>query len=873
MAGVLWEQWLPSSVRNLLSDGRDDDEIRAMARWLAGMHDVGKLSPAFACQVPHLADLMADTGLEFEVRRTTRHRTPHSVVSHSAVEMYLGGQGWEGEAARAVAVVAGGHHGVPPSISQVSSRMAADTDMRGGPRWDAVRNEFLDYITEISEARPYLDRWKDRPLTPQQQAVWTAVVIIADWLASDTARFPLQTPRHADTFATDALSELALPAPWEPSPDHDAATALSYCDVPTGAQPNSVQRATFEVAGQMNGRGLLIIEAEMGSGKTEAALLAAKQLGAAHGCGGVFMALPTMATSNAMFGRVLAWLRALPDLGLTSAVLAHGKADLNDDYRGLIPSAQLADIECDCGTENAPTVVAHQWLSGRKKSLLANFVVGTIDQLLFMALKSRHVVLRHLALAGKVVVIDEVHAADTYMRQYLIRALDWLGAYGVPVILLSATLPTAQRRAYAQAYAGMNPINARGLDALTDVGYPAITSVGADGRASSVSPPPTSESKRVEVLRLDDDADLAVLLGELLAEGGCAAIVRNTVRRAQDTAAQLHRAFGDDVLLLHSAFVAQHRARLETRLLGELGRSGTRPHRRIVVATQVIEQSLDFDFDVMISDLAPVDLLLQRLGRLHRHRRQRPQRLGTPRYFLTGVKDWQQNIPDPIDVSTKVYDPAYLLRALAVLTGTDHLTLPDDISPLVQAAYNDDYVGPEGWSGALDDAWSRSKTAGAEREARADAFRIWRPTANACLVNFLDFPASEPDDVHGYARVRDGNDSVEVLLTQRIGDRVFLPHQCGGEAVSVEHTPDDDQGRRALSAAIRLPYALSHPGIAFAVIEELERRTCAYGGWMKSRWLKGELALELDEDLTTQLCGYRVRYDDLAGLIVDRIDR
>ncbi len=199
---------------------------------------------------------------------------------------------------------------------------------------------------------------------------------------------------------------------------------------------------------------MMIIEAPMGEGKTEAALAVTEIFAARSGAGGCFIALPTMATGNAMFPRMLHWLKRLPNkAGTHSVFLAHSKAALNEEYTTLArqDNGRITDVDRD-GTEGewqprsdervAPAqLVAHHWLRGRKKGMLSSFVTGTIDQLLFTGLKSRHLALRHLAMAGKVVVVDEAHAYDTYMNSYLDRVLSWLGAYGVPVVVLSATLP------------------------------------------------------------------------------------------------------------------------------------------------------------------------------------------------------------------------------------------------------------------------------------------------------------------------------------------------------------------------------------------------------------------------------------------------
>ncbi|MCB9440932.1 MAG: CRISPR-associated helicase Cas3' [Mycolicibacterium sp.] len=879
VAGYLYDNWLPRSVRRLIAGRRSDDEARSLVRWLAACHDTGKASPAFACQVPHLANLICDTGLAIDVNLSDKRRRefPHSLVSQLALESYLAEHAWttvkvngrRTSVARSYAVVPGGHHGVPPTSTMLIPKSAPA--MLGGPPWDQVRREFIEFTCRISGADRYLDAWRDNPLTPQQQAVATGIVIVADWLASNTGLFPLGEPRDSDSHAAEVLDRLALPHPWPATPVTDTNATFERFHLPADATPNPVQTATVDLTRRAGSHGLIIVEGPMGSGKTEAALMAAQQFGYSAGTGGVFFALPTMATANAMFTRELAWLRAQPGLEMTSALLVHSKAELNEDFRGLMYGGTASDIDRD-GDGCESTVIAHQWLSGRKKGMLSNFVVGTIDQLLFMALQARHLALRHLAFAGKVVVIDEVHAADTYMRQYLKRALEWLGAYQVPVIMLSATLPVAQRVSYAEAYtSGMRYQPANPLELRTEQ-YPVITGVLSDGAVRVLTPALPLSSSRVRIERLPDDRESLVrTLDDLLSDGGCAVVIRNTVRRAQETARALREKFDDDVRLLHSSFIAQHRSELERELIRELGRgSADRPYRRIIVATQVVEQSLDVDFDVMVTDVAPIDLILQRVGRLHRHERERPAKVREPLLFLTGVEDWAAPVPQPIRSSSRVYQRYDLLRGLAVLRGQNVIEIPSGIAPLVHGGYCADFVAPNGWEQDLTEAKLAAANEAAELAESADAFRIWEPHAMPTLVGWLDDRGDDPEDPRGYARVRNSNDSIEVIVTCRRGDDVYLPLHPDHEFIEVLTEPDGQKGQLALTSTIKLPYLMSLPWILDPLITELEKRTHRYAGWRTSKWLKGELALELDNHMSTQIYGFDLRYDERDGLIVER---
>ncbi len=643
----------------------------------------------------------------------------------------------------------------------------------------------------------------------------------------------------------------------------------------------------------------------MGEGKTEAALAAAEILAARSGAGGCFVALPTMATSNAMFPRLLDWLDHLPAQAgeRRTVMLAHSKAALNTDFAELdrVAVRPLAAVEADSelplprpGQETgraAPAeLVAHQWLWGRKKAMLSTFVVGTIDQLLMAGLKSRHLALRHLAVAGKVVVIDEVHAYDAYMSRYLDRVLGWLGAYRVPVVMLSATLPAPRRRELAEAYAGGEAVNG-----LKDVdGYPLLIGV-APGHAPVVERPAASADRRREVILERSSDDLTQLVGRLdqeLAGGGCALVVRNTVDRVLETAKALRTVFGaDQVTVAHSRFLDLDRAAKDRRLLERFGPTGERPGRHVVVASQVAEQSLDVDFDLLVTDLAPVDLVLQRIGRLHRRQRgeaesERPERLREARCFLTGVVNWDAGPPEPVPGSQSVYGEYPLLRAAAVLspylTGERKpLCLPQDISDLVQRAYGDSATGPSAWSPALERARDAHERTLRQKQERADAFRLdeVRKPGRA-LVGWLHGDVGDADDTRaGRAQVRDSDESIEVLVVQRQSDGSWITPPWlekdrgktrGGLALPLEAPPPPWLAKVVAACGLRLPWQLCKPGVIERVISELEKTYVA--GWQvqECHWLAGELLLVLTPDGRTTLAGHELRYTPQDGLEVTR---
>ncbi|MGY5278261.1 CRISPR-associated helicase Cas3' [Nocardia gipuzkoensis] len=877
VAKLVWDHWLPRHTREVICDGLPAGEAdgRLLLCWLAGVHDLGKLTPAFACQVPGLADAMHAKGLRMPSSVGSRKTLPHGLAGQVSVVDFLVGAGWSREVATTYAVVVGSHHGVPPTVRE--SHNARSHELLGSGQWERSRGELLGFLTERTGAATRLGDWREVALSLTQQSLLTAAVIVCDWIASNQELFPLDESRKSSTAAPVAWRSLALPGPWQPTAmvlDEDAARHGFVRErfgwsVAMLARP--LQLECVRIAAAMPQPGLMVVEAPMGEGKTEAALAAAEVLAQRFGFGGVFVALPTMATSDAMFARVRRWVENLPDTPATM-FLAHGRAALNPEF-AVLRDRGFASIGTDCADSG---VTAHGWLVG-KKGPLANIVVGTIDQMLRLSLKTRHVMLRHLAFANKVVVIDEVHAADSYMSTYLCRSLEWLAAYGVAVVLLSATLPAAQRELLVDAYRrGRGDRDEQPIGSIR--GYPSIgvwpnpeLGVAVAGSGRSIA--------GIEIERISDDSEtLAGLLAGASAEhGGVMGVVCNTVARAQETYSGLVAAgfAEDELLLVHSRFLASHRAELEARLRSALGPPGhsRRPERFVVVGTQVIEQSLDIDVDLLVTDLAPMDLLLQRIGRLHRHaNRQRPSWVAQPRCLIRGV-DWAAVPPEPVAGSQAVYGRARLLRSAAVLhaRGAAGIAVPGDVPALVAAAYAEEITVPDTWGEAMTAADEQWHTHIADQQRRAQDYLLSGPgSGNPTLQGWLaaGIPV-DTDGAGGQAQVRDAEDTIEAIVVQRRGEEIHALDDVpdiGGTTVPTDAAPASWLAKKLAACTIRLPAYLSRYGNKETLIRALEDNW--YPGWQQTHWLAGELVLELDEDRRTVVGGYDLVYDSRRGLLV-----
>ena len=811
VAGRLFDSYLSEHHRALMASvwGGDQAKARTSLVFLAGVHDVGKASLPFCCQHGPLADFVRAHGVRVPQRRDVpdRGNLPHGFASRFALVDAIVEGGGDRDCADQWAAIIGVHHGRYPDGTQVGRARRAYKGELGRPqkepRWEQSRQELIEWMARRSGFPLKSPAPTALPeLSIAVASAYASAVVIADWIASNEDYFPLRPQAGREWELTADEQWERAERGWEsadmPRPMTVPATAggspESYYRHRFGwglaITPTDAQIAAVRLAEEAD-PDLMIVEAPPGSGKTELAFAVAERMVRSRGLQGVFIGLPTQATTNAMFERATKWLTNLlgdspQRLGIH---LAHGKNDLNDAFVALLDRdrgypVQVHDEEEGDSGEDYSSLRASTWMAGRWRATLSPVVIGTIDQVLLTALKSRHVLVRHLGLMGKAVILDEVHAADTYMGTYLKAALTWLGMYGIPVVLLSATLPAERRIELAEAYRRGRCRREVDDSARLDgnIGYPVLTTVSRGGQEVDIHVVGGGgpEARRTILpLVAQSPQDLVPVLDEALAEGGCAVVIRNTVKDAQATYDALAPHFGaDGVTLLHSRFIASDRVERDERMLRLFGKdSAARPRRHVVVATQVIEQSLDVDFDVMVTDPAPMDLVLQRIGRLHRHPgRERPAPLREARCHVmvadTGPAPWAYS--GGTDV---VYERSHVLRALGVLADRGRIGVerPGDYAELTQLAYSDEAVGPATWAGALQEAERETEGHTQDATRRAEEWCLSDDSLQEWTVEQFDFAfmgnsitgddgAPKGGQIAAQAAVRDSEDQIPVLL-------------------------------------------------------------------------------------------------------------
>ncbi len=850
VAGLVWDHHLTASLRTRLASALGVPDARTCVLYVAGAHDIGKASPGFQEKKPQLCKSMP---LSFSGNDLNR---PHGFISacalrdSSALPSILLGQ------------VTGGHHGVFPRA--VDGRMGRDS--LGGKDWTRARQELLTLFAsvvgfDLNRVSQYGPEISDPFIVP----VLGGFISVVDWIGSNQDFFPCIAEcgkaveivvadywRYAQKQAREALDKLG----WLPEVDFAQETSFGSI-FPFAA--NDLQKTASELALKETSPYLMIVEAPMGQGKTEAAFYAADLAMCRGFARGLYVAMPTQATGNAMFKRVLEdYLQRRGHKGKLNLQLVHGNAllaQMANVQEGEISaySPQSIATEEDDGTD----VEAQSWFTAKKRPLLAPFGVGTIDQSLLSVLQTKHWFVRLFGLAGKVVIFDEVHAYDAYMSTILERLLQWLAELDCTVILLSATLPEDRRKALAKAYSGRDDANYHR--------YPRITLAKPrhypDGRAQETPvcveiPMGKARSVNLQFAKTDVES-LAETLARRLAHGGCAAVICNTVDRSIEVYKHLRDTLADtECLLFHARTLQMWRRQREEEVLRKFGKHyrQDRPHHAVLVATQVIEQSLDLDFDLIVSDVAPIDLLLQRLGRLHRHSRQRPQGLETPEFIIPCDPEVTGDPPESFGKSNEfVYERYILLRTWLALRGLGKIVVPTEIETLIEAVYGEQPPCAEkGWREALKEAKEEMEFDRAESEKTACGLLVSEPKDPCDLIeDFNDRLADDEDpDVHRSVRAatREGDPSITV---------VTLPpgKLSGGE-------PTISEVRSLLDRSVKL----SHRGVFQAVLEEGESPT----QWAMNAHLRHARLLRLNEQGQVRVRNWVLSVDERLGIVIEK---
>lgn len=664
-AQVLFSQFLSVGTAQKLMKLLKLSEVETvnLIGYLVSLHDIGKLASKFMEKIAHpeLHRQLETEGLLPQLPEYVRHEK----TTQRILKTFWQKVGSDRRAANFYAGVLGAHH-----QGKLGNGESA------APNWEPLQREMEQRMRSFFGPVPMLPE-----VSKAEQGflgtILLGLTILSDWISSGTYF----------QYAEDWIDEEDIRGKiQEHAMDFLRKSGLlrqpldfgeTFCSVWPGIKEEGMrplQRETEALFRQTEEKiSLILVEAPMGEGKTEAGTYAALQMIRQWQKNGFYIGLPTAATSNQMVGRIR---KLLEQHNVSERVrLLHAMAWLADE------DIQNRFVMNDSEEENAVL----RWLEPVRLGMLASCAVGTVDQAMMSVLMVKYGVLRLLGLSGKVLIIDELHAYDAYMGGILSSLLTWCKALEIPVVLLSATLPPEKKQEMLEPFLSEPLGNA----------YPAITAVTESGRLLVREIPSTARRQSVQIQMfeiLHRSAQIAEEAVRLTRDGGCLCILLNTVRQAQEVyAALLEQETDARLLLFHAQFPAARRDEIEKECLKLFGPDKSeRPAKAILVATQVVEQSLDIDMDFMMTAVAPIDLLLQRTGRMFRHD-------DTPRPDTAQAPVLRVLVPSDGDFGADgfVYPECLLRQSIRLLRDRQAVRIPEDMAQLVADGYDSEKASPD----------------------------------------------------------------------------------------------------------------------------------------------------------------------------------
>lgn len=640
--------------------GLSDDKNLHLVGYIAALHDIGKCHPFFqktAVDLPQIQKLK-DAGCFASSGVPCRFR--HELATEEILSRIWGERRFfPRRTRRTITRVLAMHH-------QGKHGEYCDIE-RKAQLWQDAQN-LLELEMRQTFQPPELTDVTDFGHSDAFALNLMGTVILSDWIASGevcensaaekTSLKDIQQTAERTIQSCGLISGKLLPA-------YDDFCALWPEIPPQGIRPLQKECTCMNY----QDLSLCLLEAPMGEGKTEAALHIVSHLMEKCGKNGFYVALPTSATSNQMHHRIDALFQ---EHGLPPSRLLHSMAWLVD------AAAQLnVSLEDDEDRQ-----ILSQWLMPLRRGLLSQYAVGTVDQAMMSVMQIKYGVLRLLGLADKILVIDEIHSYDAYMNQIIRQLISWCHALSIPMVLLSATLPRAKKRELLAA--------AGATDTASSQDYPLITAVSYDGTVTERPVCAFTKRQYHFALRqiMNDRQAIAELAVDKIKNGGCLCLLMDTVRSVQTLYPVIKGKItpDTDLIVFHARFTAERRQQIESECIAKFGKNAGshRPQKAILLCTQVVEQSLDVDFDFMMTEIAPIDLLLQRAGRVLRHE-------STPRPRDCSQAEIDVFVPADHNFAAieNIYYPILLERTEKYLASHTKIAVPEEMRQCIEEVYSE----------------------------------------------------------------------------------------------------------------------------------------------------------------------------------------
>lgn len=634
--------------------GCDNNKLSAKIVFICAIHDIGKAHPIFQGRDAETLEILRRKNLNQESFDT---RFRHEQYGANIFDR-LSAEDVDIKNSDIISQIIRMHHQKEQKKNSDIDIIKID-DKEKAKKWRHIQKEIYDYIKNVfhfDNLNLINKNISKSELFVVQNAI-LGIMITSDWIASNNYVFDNQPYKNIDEFlksrklqALKFLNNEGMIRQQIPVMQ-DFKSAFGFNGRPV---QNDVEKIVHK-----NDIKCMLIESDCGSGKTEAALYAAAVLGNRSGLSGIYMGLPTGVSAEAIQNRV--------DEFLTS----HGMRNTK-----LYTSKSMLLREPD----KKPI-----WTDISRQRLLTSSAVGTVDQVMTVARLARFESVRMNGLASKVLIIDEIHAYDTYMLAVIRGLLMICGELGVPVIMLSATLPISTKKGL------LGVVGNRDMELHN--GYPMISYVTKDGDvyeqvSNQYMPDKKISCKLLPILNNNDE--IARYAVDAVKDGGCECVIMNTVADAICVYDKIKEKKSDNckIILYHSRMTINARDKKSREILKMCGKDRSeRPERAIIVGTQVLEQSLDIDVDYMIIAICPIDLLFQRIGRYHRHGDE-----GTIRKRVDVGNTVQVLIPADLSNyggTEYVYEKCYLDATVdTIQEHNNHLLIPSGMPDMINYVYN-----------------------------------------------------------------------------------------------------------------------------------------------------------------------------------------
>ena len=846
VARELMENVFSDHMRDMFSSIFDAsfEDLIPHVMFLVGSHDNGKISENFALKSKRYGNL---SGLpsRFGENDDIPLFPYHGDVSAITFTKWMDKIGVPRENSSALSSIIGGHHTKP--LTSMEMKNTRSTLIGEDPSWEQDRFELIDEIRRLTIGDSI-------PLTPKPDdhvgiLLLSGFIVICDWLASDEEFFSFKPESNDDIDSymlesSDIARRIVKSSGWLRWKKSERGV-MSFSEMyPDFKVPRKIQVMADEISKNFTSKNLLIlIEAPTGDGKSEAAYVMTNRLIHNAGCRGCHLLMQNRASATAMFDR----FKEVIEMTFDDAILnlIQGMACFDEKFK---------DMRSQTNEEDEEKICTEEWFSNAPiRGLLGTSGIGTIDQELMGVISSRHYPLRLFSMVDKVFIYDEIHAYDLYTSSLIFHLTAWQKKMGCPIIMLSASLPSNKKRELIEHYLGHE------VEEMPVIEGYGIIVVDGDSGTVTHHPMPISddEKKIVSIEKILNEEMASELILERIEDGGNVAWFCNSVQQCQDIYRSLKNKCSDDteMRILHARFTPIKREKIEKELKEKFGKDGSkRPFKSILVTTQICETSLDLDFDLIVSWNAPMDSLIQRIGRLFRHSREsRPGKICHPSIIIIEPSSLDDGKLSFGKIDESIYERHILLETWNVLSRMTEIRVPDDVQEILDEVYQESNLSP-----IEESAFDKMMTEDEKMRYLANNAKIMDPSKNEDFIFLTKKIETDERMVTRY-----GSDtSLLIILREKDGKKYLFE---SGREIVPENEPNDDTPHQEIMGS-SVPISIRE------VVNIISSKIPPGKLWRRTSGMKMARPICINEKESSKIISnMKLTYDDEFGLQISFI--